>query len=381
LAFTKALYYPRIEIRDDSWLKTAILYWEEINTIVPASIPRPYSSSVGQELFEARVLTPLFVHPGHQTIERLAEKVVDYLASPEAEQILRENGVQFDEFTMMHPEKLPEIGRFIHMHPEKLPDAVRHRIESLIDGSDGDWLRVHPAFANYYMTLLASELAQDAGVGLMTDLPSSERLASVARRDCSPLGLSAFRDPDPHWRRYDRHHRFRRNVPNQIAQALLADLTLSRLSISSDTPVSDLLKFREDHKPQLGRLRTKLGDLTKAVDCELPIEALQQKVADIYSNDVAPAIAEVKDSLNASRIKWAIESFLKTSFLSVPAGSILLNAGLGIPHALLASAGVSLTASVVLFNHERQQEIRRNPFSYVLAAESEFAPRTARFGL
>jgi len=82
LAFTKTLYYPRIEIRDDSWLKTAILYWEEINTIVPASIPRPYSSSVGQELFEARVLTPLFVHPGHQTIERLAEKVVDYLASP-----------------------------------------------------------------------------------------------------------------------------------------------------------------------------------------------------------------------------------------------------------------------------------------------------------
>ena len=49
------------------------------------------------------------------------------------------------------------------------------------------------------MTLLAPELAQDAGVGLMTDLPSRDRLASVARRDCSPLGLSAFRDPDPHW--------------------------------------------------------------------------------------------------------------------------------------------------------------------------------------
>ena len=114
-AFTKALYYPRIEIRDDSWLKTAILYWEEITTIVPASIPRPYTSSVGQALFEARVLTPLFVHPGHQTFERLAEKVLDYLASPEAEQILRENGVQLDECTMMHPEKLTH--------------AARHRIE------------------------------------------------------------------------------------------------------------------------------------------------------------------------------------------------------------------------------------------------------------
>lgn len=379
MAFTRALYYPRIEIRDDSWLKTAILYWDEITTIVPASIPRPYTSSVGQELFEARVLTPLFVHPGLPTVERLAEKVVDYLALPETEQVLRENGVQLNEFTLMHPEKLPEIGRFIHMHPEKLPDAIRDRIEGLIEGRDGDWLRVHPAFANYYMTLLASELAQDAGAGLMTDLPTSDRLASVARRDCSPLGLSALRDSDSYSRRYDRR-RFSRNVPHQVAQALLADLTLSRLSISNDTAISDLLKFREDHKPQLGRLRTKLGDLTKAVDGNLPIEALQQKVADIYSNDVAPAIAEVKDSLSASRIKWVVESFLKTSFLSVPTGSILLNAGLGVPHALLASAGVSLTASLVLFNHEKQQEIRRNPFSYVLAAESEFAPRTARSG-
>jgi hypothetical protein len=380
MAFTKALYYPRIEIRDDSWLKTAILYWDEITTIVPASIPRPYSSSVGQELFEARVLTPLFVHPGLPTVERLAEKVMDYLTSPETEQVLREGGVQLDEFTLMHPEKLPEIGRFIHMHPEKLPDAIRDRIKGLIEGSDSDWLRVHPAFANYYMTLLASELARDAGAGLMTDLPSSDRLASVARRDCSPLGLSALRDTEPYWRRYDRH-RFRRNVPNQIAQALLADLTLSRVSISGETRIPDLLKFRDDHKPQLGRLRTKLGDLTKAVDCDLSIEALQQKVADIYSNDVAPAITEFKELLSASRIKWAVESFLKTSFLSVPTGSILLNAGLGIPHALLASAGVSLTASAVLLNHERQQEIRRNPFSYVLAAESEFAPRTARSGL
>jgi hypothetical protein len=362
MAFTKALYYPLIEIPDDSWIKTAILYWDEITTIVPASIQRPYSSPVGQELFEARVLTPLFVHPGLPTIERLEENVVSYLDSPEAAQVLRGSGVQLDELTLMHPEKLPE--------------AIRNRLKDLVWGNDGALLRVEPGFADHYMTLLASELAQDTGAGLMTDLPSSDRLASIVRRDCSPLGLSALRDPDPQSRRYGRD-RFRRGVPTQTAQALLADLTLSRLSISSDTSVSDLLKFREDHKPQLGRLRTRLGDLTRAIDGDLSIEALQQKVADIYSNDVAPAIAEVKDSLSASRIKWAVESFLKTSFLSVPAGGVLLNAGLEIPQALLASVGVSLTASLVLFNHERQQEIRGNPFSYVLAAESRFAARTA----
>jgi hypothetical protein len=35
MAFTKALYYPRIEVPNEGWLKTAILYWDEVKTIVP----------------------------------------------------------------------------------------------------------------------------------------------------------------------------------------------------------------------------------------------------------------------------------------------------------------------------------------------------------
>lgn len=38
MAFTRALYYPTIDITNEQWLKTAILYWDEISTIVPSSI-------------------------------------------------------------------------------------------------------------------------------------------------------------------------------------------------------------------------------------------------------------------------------------------------------------------------------------------------------
>ena len=34
MAFTRALYYPTIDITNDEWLKTAVLFWDEINTIV-----------------------------------------------------------------------------------------------------------------------------------------------------------------------------------------------------------------------------------------------------------------------------------------------------------------------------------------------------------
>ena len=42
MAFTKALYYPRIQVPDEGWLKTAMLHWEGVQTIVPASMPEPY---------------------------------------------------------------------------------------------------------------------------------------------------------------------------------------------------------------------------------------------------------------------------------------------------------------------------------------------------
>jgi len=36
--FSKALYYPTIDISDEGWLKTAYLFWDGVRTIVPESI-------------------------------------------------------------------------------------------------------------------------------------------------------------------------------------------------------------------------------------------------------------------------------------------------------------------------------------------------------
>lgn len=41
-AFTRALYYPFIDIQNSDWLKTAVLFWDCISTIVPESHQHPY---------------------------------------------------------------------------------------------------------------------------------------------------------------------------------------------------------------------------------------------------------------------------------------------------------------------------------------------------
>lgn len=198
MAFTKALYYPRIEVPDEGWLKTAILYWDEVKTIVPASMPEPYSGGAAREMFDAGVLSPLHVHPGMACVERLAEKVYEYLGSGEADGVLVEGGRHPTD--LIHPEKLPELREFVRMHPAKLPYAIEAKLDRLMDGREGEWVRVDRPFARFYMTLLATELASTQGIALLTDLPASDRLAVNVRLD-GKLGIPNLRLGDPHWLR------------------------------------------------------------------------------------------------------------------------------------------------------------------------------------
>ena len=40
--FESALYYPTIDIHNERWLKSAALFWDRIETIVPESEEQPY---------------------------------------------------------------------------------------------------------------------------------------------------------------------------------------------------------------------------------------------------------------------------------------------------------------------------------------------------
>ena len=61
---SQALFYPWIDIRNDAWLKTSLLYWDSVRTIVPESIDAPYSTETGRVLEGTGFLVPLRVHSG-----------------------------------------------------------------------------------------------------------------------------------------------------------------------------------------------------------------------------------------------------------------------------------------------------------------------------
>ena len=380
MSFSKALYYPFIDIGDPAWLRTACLYWEEIQTIVPESLDSPYKTPDTQALEGEGLLIPLRVHPSMPELEALAGDVLAFLERPEGVEMLLPSG---HGSATIHVEKLPyELEHVLRDKSIIIPEGswedaetVRRNRASLLRGEgrrrkDDGFLEIDGRFANFYMTLLASRLADRIGAGLLSPLASADRLATAARLDAITPNVL-----DRHLRRPREYDALRRHqeMPRTLAHGSLAHLAIQRLGVHEDTPIEDLLRFRRKHADELGRFRAELGRLTRETQEEdLSLEALQQRVVDIYENEVKPAVADLQAALKGSGIRSTTEGFLKAAFMSAAPTSALVMAGFSTPTALLAGAGISLAATVVLYNTNRAAMLRQNPYSYLLSVAREF---------
>lgn len=372
----QALFYPYIDIIDDQWLKTSLLYWDELRTIVPESIESPYRTNSTEALYDLGFLTPIRVNSDMREIEDLSEAVITYLTTNEGARLIASNG---HRNSVIHSEKLPyQLDMYSHIHPEKLPYHVQGELRRIFRETDKDgWLRVDSGFANFYMTLLASKLSERTGSSLVTSDSMANDLAIAVHLD-APLGREVSNIVDGDWRRR-RHRREyeafgrRQEHPSVVAEGLLANLAISKICITEDNSIDDILNFKHSHADELGLFHQKISELCSGIDEDIPIEAMQEKVSTIYNNEVKPSINNLKAALKGKNIQWKAEGLMKLTFMSASSYSALAVAGLSTPLALLAGAGISFTAMSVLHNIEKRNEIRHSPFAYLMSAERSFA--------
>jgi hypothetical protein len=360
-AFSSALYYPYIEIKDEQWLRSATLFWDSIRTIVPVSYREPYSNDFARALCDEGVLEPIRVSSDMEEVEELTDKVLDFLTDPASA------GVMFH--TDKHPTRRIHLDKIsnglrelAHLHPEKLPHIIRSELER---GSDDDsWFHVAPGFANFYMTLLASQLAQRLGLGLVTESSAADQLA-VAVRKGKPLGTFGGQRVGRHFEAFGP----RRSLPTDVEPSLLIDLIVQGISLPKHLSVKEILKFKCDHREELAVFRREVARLTSDLPKDVPIEALRQAVSDQYQACVLPAMRSLRESLRAQSWDAGLNGLLKVSFFSAAPTSVAILAGIPSSVALLAGAGVSLTASAVLLTTQRRRTRIESPYSYLLAME------------
>ena len=355
---SKALYYPTIEIKDENWLKSSLLFWDEIRTIVPESISQPYSNKTTSILAERKILIPEIVNPDHSIVKEISETILEFLDTEEGQMVLLQNEthsrIHRDKISRIHMDKIGhKIERLLRLHPSKLSHELRYLLE---DELTNGWLMVNSSFAIYYMTMLANKLCEDTGYTLLTNNAYCANLSDKVR-----LGI----------KRPNRDiNMFRPNHLNQqLANGIFLNLLIERIDFHPSTNIIDILSFKEDHKDELGIFRTNIKKMLKDVKQDSTVKALKEEIKNIYHDEFIPSYNNLKKSLTLSGFKFSINNMAKIAFFSIGATSIPLQLGLTVPQALLAGTGISLIASAITYNVEKKNKLRENPYNYLLNIE------------
>lgn len=342
MSYTHSLYYPSIDIEDLGWLKNAILYWDKISTIVPHHMMyKPYNIAETIELSERGILVPLEVSPNHQEVKKVTEKALAYYI---------ENNENLSHLNTTKPlkSKIFEEKMSWELLNELIALGKAHR-------SHGE-IRVESGFANFYMSLLAAELSLNKRLALLTPLQLYEEISSESRR----IDILS-------------------SHPKQILVGTMAKFIINEMvSISPDTPLIKILKFRERHADELSLFRRKLYELASEISLEeIPTqEALNQIIKDKYINEVEPSINQLKLALKGHRIDTLLGVTKSIFFFSsVPFLANKIDTTL----AAVISIGFSLNLDNVNYLNRRQLLLKESPFSYVFIANNNFRKRTLRF--
>jgi len=301
-----------------------------------------------------------------EEIEELSDLVLDYLSDPSSA------GVIFASQNRGIPLGVAdsELLQTVELYPEKLPYLIRQQFEDAASGRHP--VNVDSGFANFYMTLLATRLAQRLGLGLVTNSNEADRFA-IAVSKGKPFSGVGSHSERRHRGRDFRAFGPRRILPSIVAQGMLIELMLEGIGLPTAVEPSGLINFRRRYADELARLRLEVGRLTSDIPNDEPIEALRQLLKDRYRDQVRPALNAVRRAMRGQGWETAVSGLLKTSVMTVPSGALAMLAGIAAPHVLLAVAGTSLVATGLTLFNQRDATLRASPYSYLIALENQWA--------
>lgn len=363
-AFSNALYYPTIDIENTDWLKTAILFWDSISTIVPESISQPYKQHDTQYLQSIDFLRPLYVNSKDKSVIGIEDDILELLHSSELSHILSKpkNGKSVGIWNDKMSKTIKNYCN-LGIYNDKMSYKILEEIKYLNKHLDDQKIKYfNSEFAYIYMITLANKLCEDNSLGMITnDIP------------CFDIGnIVRFGNQTTLQTEYDFHIGHTKN--HQLEQGLLLNLIISGLSISPDTDIDEIISFKKYHKDELGRFKTQLVKLTQNINTNIPINIIQQEIRDLYDNEFLPAFNDFKAALTGYKIKWFTETFLKTSFFYSSATSVpVALLGMPIEQAIFAGMGISVITSAISYNIDKKKFLRENPYSYLLSINRKWS--------
>lgn len=343
-----ALYYPTIDIYDETWLKNAYLIWDGIRTIVPQSLARQaYRNRSTQFLEGEGYLQPILVNPSEYIVRNLVSKVKKYAQSEEGIACL--NSVIPNN---SHRNPYSDDRAAFYLHSEKLPYEIQEILKDKI-GDEG-WVRVSENFANFYMTLLANDIASRKSLALLTDYSTLAGLTTKCIEDSVKPQFTAAGMP-----------------PSATCKSMLIKMVIDGIRIDPKTSFQDLRSFKNHHRDELCNFRNGLDEITSmSVPDGIDYDGMVQTVSDIYERKIRLPYNDLKAALKGAHINFLtdISSLAYTGITTKVLGGIT---NLSAPMQLLVGTGIYVAVECIK-NYANKCNLKRtSKMSYLLSIDNE----------
>ena len=329
--FTKALYYPHIYLPDNVWLRRAILYWDQVNPIVPHGLR---SRAAGDEVFQA-------LHA-----EGLSEWMEpdDAMRGRRYEQLMSEfRGLVSSERYLASLGPRGRRKRDMRIFRDKIAYGLVEELRELglVQGPDRQgWFHFEWGTGELYMGYLAAAIAQSFGLEPLTD-----------KREWQDSLLRSQLEED------DREQAF----ASFVLEGLIP-------TPRSDVGVAEIVAFRRRHEEELLRFRRAVRETVESLR-EVSDEVEVARKLDAVKDDVREQSLALARKLGENRI----ETGLSTLEVSVPAVAGLVAIGSWSVGAVLAGVGGVLKIGRQLLNGRIRKNslLAENPYTYVYRIERE----------
>ena len=327
MSFTRALVYPEIEIPNEVWLKNALLFWDELNTIVPYGLDNYCISNTNKYLYDIGVIKPIFVDSNSIAVTHASQEF-----------LTRYDGLNFD-INFRYKGKCKKT-----IHSNKMSGSLRKFLTRVYNENE-KWVEVEPTYHEHYMQLLAKEVSKEYGISVLTSNPCDAQY--ISPRDYN-------------------------NSTKQSKYGVLMNIIFKTIRIDENTSIEQILSFKEDNKRNLIRFRKAVELILEPVDDNLPLEAHRQKIEDIYKNQFEAALSDLKEALTEHKIKWFLDNIMSIFGLSAAASSLPVLLGMSVPTALFVSGVLSVVCIETQAYRNKKELLAQNYTTYVLTAEKEF---------
>jgi hypothetical protein len=384
-----ALYYPWMHFQDDSWLKLALLTWDNIVRVRPRELDDRDRELVRTLRAETDFIVE--VEPSATDLALVSDTLTEIIDS-NRELIVRlyggMNDTRWPAADVIDPYTAPQgqgpvmPASNIYVAPSApsllwvycgdsgskvgvgLRDLLLRANLATEEPSGLPWLGLHPKLGSIYLIALADAMARNNNLSPATDdqrmhhaVGALDRLTDLLLDDLPRV--PAVADPENAY----------------LNVALHAVIEPERLA---SVPVAKLIMFRQRHQPELAAFREHVASLATQLQQIAAVENLsvaQAHLESLYFAATKPKLDELRRALRGLGIDSTAGSLAMKIDLSAGAGT--LAGAIAATGGQLAVAGTAIAVTAVPYLigklKTRHQHLTQSPVAYLLAADRKLA--------